>query len=109
MTNSVVDATARWQVAFAGPDGVGEGGTLHVEDSTVIGKVRTHLLPLASNTIFLAERPPHDPWKAAVWCTRRQSGCVRFCFVPSDALTPRPVPLPAGRPGARGGAGSRNS
>ena len=26
---------------------------------------------------------------AAVWCTRRQSGCVRFCFVPTDALTPR--------------------
>ncbi len=30
-----------------------------------------------------------NPWKASVWCTRRQSGCVRFCFVPSDALTPR--------------------
>jgi hypothetical protein len=88
ITNSVVDATARWRVAFAGPDMVGEGGSLHVEDSTIIGKLRTHLLPLASNTIFLARRPVHDPWAAAVWCTRRQSGCVRFCFLPADAITP---------------------
>ena len=89
VTNSIVDATSRWQVAYAGLDGVGEGGSLHIEDSTVIGKVRAHELPLASNTIFLAERPLHDPWNAAVWSTRRQSGCVRFCFVPSDSLTPR--------------------
>jgi hypothetical protein len=89
VTSAFVDATARWRVAFAGPDGAGEGGTLHVEDSTIIGKVHTHRLPLASNTIFLAHRAlRHDPWKAAVWCTRRQSGCVRFCFVPADAITP---------------------
>ncbi len=88
ITNSVVDATECWRVAYAGPDVMGEGGALHVEDSTIIGKLRTHLLPLASNTIFLARRPVHDPWAAAVWCTRRQSGCVRFCYVPSDAITP---------------------
>jgi hypothetical protein len=88
VTNAIVDATARWRVAYAGPDGMGEGGSLHVEDSTIIGKLRTHRLPLASNTIFLARRPLHDPWAAAIWCTRRQSGCVRFCFVPADAITP---------------------
>ena len=87
--DSIVDATAPWRVAFAGPDGSGEGGTLQVEDSTVIGKVRTHLMPLASNTILMARRTALDPWQAAIWCTRRQSGCIRFCFVPSDALTPR--------------------
>jgi hypothetical protein len=89
VTNTVVDATARWHVAYAGPDAVAEGGSLQVEDSTIIGKVRTHLLPLASNTVFLARRAlRHDPWEAAIWCTRRQSGCVRFCFVPTDAITP---------------------
>jgi hypothetical protein len=87
--DSFVDATAPWLVAFAGLDGAGEGGSLHVENSTIIGKARAHALPLASNTIFLARRPAFDPWPAAVWCTRRQSGCVRFSFVPSDALTPR--------------------
>jgi hypothetical protein len=89
ITDSVLDATAPWRVAFAGPDGVGEGGTLQIEDSTVVGKVRAHLMPLASNTAFLARRPAQDTWQAAIWCTRRQSGCVRFCFVPNDALTPR--------------------
>ncbi|MGH7062543.1 MAG: hypothetical protein ACREET_00545 [Stellaceae bacterium] len=88
VTDSIVDATAPWLVAFAGLDGTGEGGSLHVENSTIIGKLRAHALPLASNTIFLARRPAFDPWRAAVWCTRRQSGCVRFSFVPSDALTP---------------------
>jgi hypothetical protein len=88
VTNSIMDATARWRVAYAGPDGMGEGGSLHVEDSTIIGKLHTHRMPLASNTIFLARRPLHDPWQAAIWCTRRQSGCVRFCFVPNDAITP---------------------
>jgi hypothetical protein len=88
VADSLVDATARWRVAYAGPDGMSEGGSLHVEDSTIIGKLRTHLLPLASNTIFLARRPVHDPWQAAIWCTRRQSGCVRFCFIPTDAITP---------------------
>jgi hypothetical protein len=89
MTDCILDATSPWRAAFAGPDGAGEGATLHVENSTVIGKVYAHALPLASNTIFLARRPAHDPWKAAVWCTRQQSGCVRFCFIPADALTPR--------------------
>jgi hypothetical protein len=89
ITDSILDATAPWRIAFAGPDGMGEGGTLQIEDSTVIGKVRAHLMPLASNTAFLAHRPARDPWQAAIWCTRRQSGCVRFCFVPNDALTPR--------------------
>ena len=89
VTNAFVDAMARWRVAYAGPDGAGEGGALQIEDSTVIGKVRTHLMPLASNTIFLARRAwRHDAWEAAIWCTRRQSGCVRFCFVPDDAITP---------------------
>lgn len=89
VANSFVDATAPWRVAYAGPDSDGEGGTLQVEDSTIIGKVRTHRMPLASNTIFLARRAlRHDAWDAAIWCTRRQSGCVRFCFVPTDAITP---------------------
>jgi hypothetical protein len=88
ITESIIDANADWRVAYAGPDGAGEGGALHIEDSTVIGKLRTRLMSLGSNTIFLARRPLHDGWDAAVWCTRRQSGCLRFCWVPDDAITP---------------------
>ena len=86
---SIVDSSSRCSVAYAGPDLASEGADLHIEDSTVIGKVRVHTMELASNTIFLALRARHDPWHAAVWCSRQQSGCMRFCFVPADSITPR--------------------
>ena len=57
----------------------------------MIGKVHTKLLRLASNSIFLARlgSPPGETWIAPVIAERRQEGCVRFCFVPPDSLTPR--------------------
>jgi len=86
--SSIVDSSSRCCVAYAGADLASEGADLHIEDSTIIGKVHTHTMELASNTIFLARRPRHDPWAAAIWCSRRQTGCIRFSFVPTDALTP---------------------
>jgi hypothetical protein len=88
IASSIVDATNRFAVAFAGPDGASEGAVLTVESSTLIGKVRTHLLELGSNSIFLGARARRDPWDAALWCTRLQSGCLRYCFVPADAIVP---------------------
>jgi hypothetical protein len=85
---SIVDSSSRCAVAYAGPDLAAEGADLHVEDSTIIGKVRVHTMQLASNTIFMALRGKGDPWQAAVWCSRQQSGCMRFCFVPNDSITP---------------------
>jgi hypothetical protein len=87
--SSIIDASSKCCVAYAGADLATEGADLHVEDCTIVGKIHTHTMELASNTIFLARRPRHDPWAAAIWCSRRQTGCVRFCFVPSDALVPR--------------------
>jgi len=87
--SSVVDSTSPCNVAYAGADLASEGADLHIEDSTVIGKVWVHTMTLASSTIFLSRRARHDPWPAAVWCSRKQTGCMRFCFVPSDAMTPR--------------------
>jgi hypothetical protein len=55
----------------------------------VIGKVHVHLLELASNTIFLARLARHDSWSAALWCSRQQAGCVRFCFLPANVIAPR--------------------
>jgi len=86
---SIVDASSRCSVAYAGSDFTSEGADLHIEDSTVIGKVRAHTMELASNTIFWALRAKNDPWPASVWCSRRQNGCIRFCFLPSDSITPR--------------------
>ncbi len=50
-----------------------------IERTTVFGKVRVKELKLASEVIFTE----------AVIVDRRQSGCVRFSFVPDDFRTPR--------------------
>jgi hypothetical protein len=67
--SSIVDAASRCSIAYAGADLASKGGDLHIEDSTIVGKVWTRLMELASNTIFLARRARHDPWQAAVWCS----------------------------------------
>jgi hypothetical protein len=87
--SSIVDAGSRCAVAYAAADLASEGADLHIEDSTVIGKLHVRTMELASNTIFLARRARGDPWRGAVWCNRKQAGCVRFCFVPADSITPR--------------------
>jgi hypothetical protein len=87
--SSIVDSGSRCSVAYAAEDMASAGADIHIEDSTVIGKVHVRTLELASNTIFLARRARHDLWKAALWCSRQQSGCVRFCFLPASAITPQ--------------------
>jgi hypothetical protein len=87
--NSIVDANAESGVAYAGIDGLSAGAPLRIENSTVIGKVHTSLLPLASNSIFLAQVAQGDGWQAPVWSDRRQDGCARFSFLPPGSRTPR--------------------
>lgn len=87
--DSIVDAKSPCCVAYAGADGHTAGADLHIEDSTVIGRVRTRTMRLASNTIFLARLGRHDPWPAALWCSRTQAGCMRFCSLPRESITPR--------------------
>jgi hypothetical protein len=89
ITNSVVDATHESGVAFAAIDGVSGGGTLTIQNSTVIGKVHTSSLALASNSIFLAAQTAGDGWQAPVWSDRRQQGCVRFSCLPLASRVPR--------------------
>jgi hypothetical protein len=86
---SIIDATTPFYVAFAGTDLASAGADLHIEDSTVIGKVRTRTMTLASNTIFRARLGAQDPWPAAIWASRRQVGCERYCWLPFDSITPR--------------------
>lgn len=91
ISDSIVDACALRGVAYAADDHVGPGGELSVERSTVIGKVHTDLLRLASNSIFTAELRPADQaaWAGPVVSERRQEGCVRFSHMPWESLTPR--------------------
>jgi hypothetical protein len=88
VSNSIIDATAESEVAFAAPDGNAAGGSLQIKNSTVIGKVHTTNLVLASNTIFMAALAAADMWKAAVWSERQQEGCVRFSYIPPKSRVP---------------------
>jgi len=90
IADSIVDASSPSRFAYVAPDEAGPGGPLQVERSTVIGKVATTVLELASNTIFLAEPAQTDPKSAApIRAERLQQGCVRFCYLPPDARVPR--------------------
>ena len=91
ITNSIVDATSESAVAYSGIDAAREtaGGAISIVSSTIIGKVRTIELTLASNTIFVAALAPSDTWTAPVRSEKKQSGCVRFSYVPPGSLTPR--------------------
>jgi hypothetical protein len=85
ISGSIVDATAEAAIAYDGIAGA-FGAPLQVEGSTVIGRVRTDLLTLASNAILLAAAAAGG---APVLAHRRQEGCVRFSYVPIDAQVPR--------------------
>jgi hypothetical protein len=89
ISNCIIDATDETGVAYAALDGEAAGGVLEVVNSTVIGKVHTRILQLASNTIFEAGLLPGDSWTAPVRSQQTQSGCVRFSYVPPDSIVPR--------------------
>src|SRR3546814_9906386 len=58
--NSIVDATADTGVAFSHPDGMSAGGAFIAENTTIIGKVNTTRMELASNPIFFARLAETD-------------------------------------------------
>jgi hypothetical protein len=79
ITDSIVDAMNEAAVAFAAANGTDAGGTLQIADSTVVGIVHTLELKLASNSIFMSD----------VRSEKKQSGCVRFCYLPLTSVVPR--------------------
>ena len=87
--DSIVDATSRANVAYAALDGAGGGGSLSLEGCTVIGKTHATLLSLVSDSVFWAELGPGDTWAAPLLADRKQSGCVRFSFLPPHPIVPR--------------------
>jgi len=91
LNECVVDATAQHLVAYrsSASEPLVAGGALTLESCTVIGKVHTQQLTLASDCIFIATLSSGDTWKAPLWADRRQQGCVRFSYVPPESRTPR--------------------
>jgi hypothetical protein len=79
--DSIVDAGSPDDVAYAGASG--PGAPLTIADSTVVGRVSTRRMTLASNTIF------HARGTLAVYAEQVQEGCVRFSYVPHGSRVPR--------------------
>jgi hypothetical protein len=89
ITNSIVDALSKTDIAYVDPDGSSGAGPLTIRNTTVVGRVRVRIMNLASNTIFLAEVAPYDLGGGPVHAEQLQTGCVRFSFVPSGSQVPR--------------------
>lgn len=79
VTDSVIDATSDEREALGAPNWPRAHAVLRVVRSTVIGQVQTNAIALASDCIFTG----------AISVTRRQIGCMRFCYVPLESRTPR--------------------
>jgi hypothetical protein len=78
VSDSVVDATGDEREAIGAPNWPRAHATLHIARSTVIGQVQTHAIASAEDSVFTG----------LITVTRRQFGCVRFCYIPPDSRTP---------------------
>ena len=85
VTDSILDARARTALAYSGTNGA--GGALSANNATVIGRVHTRAMRSASNTLFIAKSVPGG---APVRAEELHCGCVRYCFVPTGSVLPRP-------------------
>ncbi len=88
LENVLLDATDPTRTAYAASDGTEAGAVVTIVNVTIIGKVHTRELVLATNAIFYSQLTSEDTWPAAVWCEKQQSGCVRFSFLPPDSIVP---------------------
>jgi hypothetical protein len=89
LSDSILDATDRARVAYAALAGPGGGGALALNGCTVVGQVHASVLSLVSNSILWAALAPNDPWPSGLVADRKQQGCVRFSFLPFNAVIPR--------------------
>ncbi|BAZ11846.1 hypothetical protein NIES4071_36720 [Calothrix sp. NIES-4071] len=79
ISDSIVDATHTEQEAIDAPGSAVAHAKLAIYRSTVFGKILTHSIKLAENSIF----------KGCITVARRQEGCMRFCYVTPNSRTPR--------------------
>jgi hypothetical protein len=79
ISDSVIDATTDQREALGAPNWPRAHAILRVERSTLIGEVQTNAIALASDCIFTGR----------IDVARKQTGCMRFCYVPPGSITPR--------------------
>lgn len=101
MTDSIIDANDASAIALAAPDAPGSpddpdasdpeaaGAVTNINACTVIGKLHVREFELVTDSILLARLAVKDSWNAAVWAERKQSGCIRYSFLPFTSIVPR--------------------
>ena len=77
--DSIIDSTAIGTPAIRGAGHPVAPVQLTIRRSTVFGTVQVHSIALAEDTIFAG----------LLQASRRNRGCVRFCWVPPGSRTPR--------------------
>ncbi len=87
-TDSIIDANDPTSFAYCAPDGSSPGGELSLIACTTIGKINATVMELVSNSLLLARAAAADTLPP-VHAVRRQTGCVRFTFLPFGSRTPR--------------------
>lgn len=90
-TDSILDATDPTNVAYAALDSAAGGGALKLSGCSVVGKVHASVLTLVENSILWGSLAAAEkaPWVSALVADRKQEGCVRFTFIPYQAVIPR--------------------
>jgi hypothetical protein len=78
LEDTIIDAGELADPAFEGLEADTPAGSVELRRSTVLGTLRAHEMS-ATDTLFVG----------LVRTERRQSGCLRFCHVPPDSITPR--------------------
>jgi hypothetical protein len=81
LTDSVLAGTRPGHRAVSGDDGRRAYSTLHVRNATILGGASVESVEVIEDSIITGD----------LWCERRQSGTVRFSYVPPDSRTPRRV------------------
>ena len=95
LTDSIVDAAvpdpldSPESVAYSAPGGIDFGGALTLTGVTIFGKIAATQFDLISNSILASRLAAGDAAPSPVWAERRQIGCVRFTWLPQEALVPR--------------------
>jgi hypothetical protein len=88
LINSIVDATNPGSTAYAAVDGTSGGAALTLNGCTVVGRVHATLLTLVTHSILWSSMD--KTVTSGLIADRKQAGCVRFSFLPFNAVTSPP-------------------
>jgi len=92
VSDSILDATGKRRIAYDNLSGQAlGGGPLTLTGSTVVGRVHAQELALVSDSIFWSDLIPGAPPAIVpgLFADCVQTGCVRFSYLPYQAVTPR--------------------